>query len=75
MKKLIFMFTLSLLLISAPSFGGGTNLHTDAYGNTTGTIDGERVNIHTDSYGNTTGTIGDYRINRHTDSYGNTTGR
>ncbi len=52
-----------------------TNLQTDQFGNTTGTMNGERVNIQRDQFGNTTGTIGDRRINRHTDQFGNTTGR
>jgi hypothetical protein len=41
-----------ILLISTISTQaiGQTNLYTDPYGNTTGTIDGERVNVYTDPY-------------------------
>ena len=72
---------ISILLIGTALLGfaaaanAQTNLHTDSYGNTTGTKDGQAVNIHKDSYGNTSGTIGGNSVNTHTDSYGNTTGK
>ena len=65
---LIISFLLPAILLAQ------TNLRTDSFGNTTGTIDGERVNLRTDSFGNTRGSIGDQRINTRTDSFGNTRG-
>jgi len=52
-----------------------TNLQTDRFGNTTGTLNGQSVNIQRDQFGNTTGRIGDRSVNTQTDNFGNTTGR
>ncbi len=73
MTKMILMVLLVVLCAGTESFGQ-TNLHTDSFGNTTGTIDGQRVNLHTDRFGNTTGTVGGQRYNTHTDNFGNTSG-
>lgn len=67
------VFTIFLFFISSFSFAG-TNLYTDSYGNTTGTIDGQSVNLYRDAYGNTSGSVGGKSINTYTDAYGNTSG-
>lgn len=51
-----------------------SNLYTDKYGYTTGTIGNRGVNIYSDRYGNTTGTIGNQRIDTYSGRSGNTTG-
>ncbi len=74
MTYLKLTITSFLFLMVNFSFAG-TNLYTDSFGNTTGTVDGQSVNLYTDSFGNTTGSVGGKPINSYTDSFGNTTGR
>ena len=73
MKKLIFLFAIAFLFATTQSFGQ-THLYTDSLGNTTGTIDGERVDLYTDRLGNTTGKVGKQRLSTYTDSSGYTSG-
>ncbi len=54
MTYLKLTITSFLFLMVNFSFAG-TNLYTDSFGNTTGTVDGQSVNLYTDSFGNTTG--------------------
>ena len=69
-KTLLFV---GLVILSGSSMVQARSYYTDSYGNTTGTIGGNRLNLNTDPFGNTTGTIGGGRVNCYTDPYGNTT--
>ena len=63
-----------LVVLSVASIAQ-TNLQTDRFGNTTGTMNGQSVNIQRDQFGNTTGRIGNNSVNTQSDQFGNTTGR
>jgi hypothetical protein len=51
-----------------------SDLYTDSFGYTRGTIGNDSVNLHDDAFGYTRGTIGNDSVNLHEDAFGYTRG-
>jgi hypothetical protein len=58
--------------ILAPPASSQTNLYTDRFGNTSGTVGDDSVNLYTDRGGYTTGSIGDESVSTYRDRFGYT---